>query len=128
MSKSRADGWRRVSDGDPCAFCAMLVTRGPVYTSRDKALHTTNPAPGIPSGTLHKYHPPLRMHRRDRLRRLAAHRTGTAMDRRLLSRRRKPARQNAAHRQNRTAHPAQKRKLPRLRDAQRHTRSIGRAA
>ncbi len=35
----RAIGWRRVSDGDPCAFCAMLVTRGPVYTSEDKALH-----------------------------------------------------------------------------------------
>lgn len=24
-------GWRRVSDGDPCAFCAMLVSRGAVY-------------------------------------------------------------------------------------------------
>lgn len=34
----RAIGWRRVSDGDPCAFCAMLVTRGPVYTSEQRAL------------------------------------------------------------------------------------------
>lgn len=25
-------GWSRVSDGDPCAFCLMLVSRGPVYT------------------------------------------------------------------------------------------------
>jgi len=25
--------WRRVSDGHPCAFCAMLVTRGPAYWS-----------------------------------------------------------------------------------------------
>lgn len=23
--------WRRVTDGNPCAFCAMLVSRGPVY-------------------------------------------------------------------------------------------------
>lgn len=25
-------GYRRISDGDPCAFCAMLVSRGAVYT------------------------------------------------------------------------------------------------
>lgn len=24
-------GWRRVADGDPCAFCAMLISRGAVY-------------------------------------------------------------------------------------------------
>lgn len=34
----RAGGWRRVSDGKPCAFCAMLVTRGPVYFSEETAL------------------------------------------------------------------------------------------
>lgn len=27
-------GWARVSDGAPCSFCAMLVSRGPVYSSR----------------------------------------------------------------------------------------------
>lgn len=27
----RAFGWRRVTDGNPCAFCAMLASRGPVY-------------------------------------------------------------------------------------------------
>lgn len=27
----KAVGWRRVTDGDPCAFCAMLASRGPVY-------------------------------------------------------------------------------------------------
>lgn len=27
----RAIGWRRVTDGKPCAFCAMLASRGPVY-------------------------------------------------------------------------------------------------
>lgn len=35
---SRAIGWRRVSDGDPCTFCAMLVSRGPAYTSEALAL------------------------------------------------------------------------------------------
>lgn len=34
----RAVGVRRVSDGDPCTFCAMLVSRGPAYTSEAKAL------------------------------------------------------------------------------------------
>ena len=24
-------GWMRVTDGDPCAFCAMLASRGPIY-------------------------------------------------------------------------------------------------
>lgn len=45
---TRAIGWRRVSDGNPCAFCAMLVTRGPVYTSKDRA--------GLSSKTGGKYH------------------------------------------------------------------------
>lgn len=30
---TQAIGWRRVSDGDPCTFCAMLCSRGPVYRS-----------------------------------------------------------------------------------------------
>ena len=29
--------WRRVSDGNPCAWCAMLVTRGPSYATKDTA-------------------------------------------------------------------------------------------
>jgi hypothetical protein len=32
-----AIGWRRVSGGNPCSFCAMLVTRGPVYGNSAKA-------------------------------------------------------------------------------------------
>ncbi|WP_435610074.1 hypothetical protein [Streptomyces sp. C10-9-1] len=28
-----ASGWARVTDGDPCAWCAMLASRGPVYKS-----------------------------------------------------------------------------------------------
>lgn len=34
---SQAVGWRRVSDGDPCTFCAMLCARGPVYRSASRA-------------------------------------------------------------------------------------------
>lgn len=34
-------GWRRVTDGNPCAFCAMLATRGPAYTSAESAGHVT---------------------------------------------------------------------------------------
>jgi hypothetical protein len=33
----QAVGWRRVTDGNPCAFCAMLASRGPVYRSQDRA-------------------------------------------------------------------------------------------
>lgn len=32
-----AVGWRRVTDGNPCTFCAMLATRGPVYASKERA-------------------------------------------------------------------------------------------
>lgn len=30
-------GWVRITDGNPCAFCAMLASRGPVYKSRQTA-------------------------------------------------------------------------------------------
>lgn len=30
-------GWRRVTDANPCAFCAMLASRGPAYKSRESA-------------------------------------------------------------------------------------------
>lgn len=33
ITRNRSVGrWARVSDGKPCAFCAMLVSRGPVYS------------------------------------------------------------------------------------------------
>lgn len=32
-----AVGWRRVTDGNPCTFCAMLASRGPVYASSERA-------------------------------------------------------------------------------------------
>lgn len=34
----RAVGWRRVTDGNPCAFCAMLASRGPMYKSRSSTI------------------------------------------------------------------------------------------
>lgn len=33
----RATGWARVTDGDPCAWCAMLASRGPVYKTAQTA-------------------------------------------------------------------------------------------
>jgi hypothetical protein len=33
-----AVGWIRITDGHPCAFCALLAGRGPVYHSRNAAL------------------------------------------------------------------------------------------
>lgn len=33
----KAVGWARVTDGDPCAWCAMLASRGAVYRSREAA-------------------------------------------------------------------------------------------
>lgn len=33
----KAVGWRRVTDGDPCTFCAMLVGRGAVYKTQQSA-------------------------------------------------------------------------------------------
>jgi len=34
---TRLLGYIRVSDGDPCAFCAMLISRGPVYRTPNRA-------------------------------------------------------------------------------------------
>lgn len=39
QNDSRAIGWRRVTDGNPCTFCAMVASRGPVY-GRDTVLTT----------------------------------------------------------------------------------------
>ena len=41
MASAEASGrrWRRVSDGNPCSFCAMLVARGDAYTSEKAALY-----------------------------------------------------------------------------------------
>lgn len=33
----QAEGWQRVTSGSPCAFCAMVASRGPAYTSERTA-------------------------------------------------------------------------------------------
>jgi hypothetical protein len=38
-------GWMRVTDGDPCAFCAMLAGRGAVYKERGNAGADDVPVP-----------------------------------------------------------------------------------
>lgn len=40
--------WVRITDGDPCGFCAMLAGRGFVYTTRETALYA--------EGTREPYH------------------------------------------------------------------------
>lgn len=37
-----AVGWARVTDGDPCSFCAMLASRGAVYSSEESASTVLN--------------------------------------------------------------------------------------
>lgn len=37
QADKQALGWARVTDGNPCAFCAMLAGRGPVYKSDQTA-------------------------------------------------------------------------------------------
>ncbi len=37
LQDRRAVGWRRITDGDPCTFCAMNVGRGAVYKSANTA-------------------------------------------------------------------------------------------
>ncbi|MFJ4785149.1 hypothetical protein [Streptomyces sp. NPDC088794] len=36
-SDDQATGWSRVTDADPCAWCAMLASRGPIYKSERTA-------------------------------------------------------------------------------------------
>lgn len=35
----QAQGWARVTDGRPCAFCALLASRGPVYSADTADFH-----------------------------------------------------------------------------------------
>lgn len=41
VADKRALGWQRITSGDSCAFCAMLASRGAIYTSKtaDFAAH-----------------------------------------------------------------------------------------
>lgn len=57
---SRADtrvlGWARITDGDPCAFCAMLASRGAVYKSRESAALIDADAPPVAHEDMEKFH------------------------------------------------------------------------
>ena len=35
-------GWMRITDGDPCSWCAMMASRGPVYHTADTAGRAKN--------------------------------------------------------------------------------------
>lgn len=48
-----AIGWIRVTDGDPCGFCGMLASRGPVYRSEQSARYVVNPKANRPVGALY---------------------------------------------------------------------------
>lgn len=48
-----AIGWIRITDGDPCAFCAMLASRGPDYNSAQSAQFVVNPKAKRPLGALY---------------------------------------------------------------------------
>lgn len=45
----RSYGWMRVTDSDPCSFCAMLASRGPVYSTEKDAQWIA----GIPGTSYH---------------------------------------------------------------------------
>ncbi|MDG4857350.1 hypothetical protein P8605_04125 [Streptomyces sp. T-3] len=52
-------GWARVTDADPCAWCAMLASRGAVYRSRDAAQikgRAGRMPPPVDPEDLEKYH------------------------------------------------------------------------
>ena len=40
MADKECIGWVRVTDGNPCAFCRLLASRGPVYKTEDAAVAT----------------------------------------------------------------------------------------
>lgn len=55
---SRVVGWARVTDGNPCHFCAMLASRGAVYKTQNSAATTRNyDFPENDPESLKKYHP-----------------------------------------------------------------------
>lgn len=42
----QAVGWYRVTDGDPCAFCALMASRGVAYKSQSSASFGAHPSCG----------------------------------------------------------------------------------
>lgn len=59
QADKRVVGWARVTDGDPCSFCAMLASRGAIYKSRASAgIKDLDGAdlPDVHRDDLEKYH------------------------------------------------------------------------
>lgn len=59
LADRRVIGWARVTDGNPCGFCAMLASRGAVYRSRASAGVRGLGGAGLPDvhrPDLEKYH------------------------------------------------------------------------
>ncbi len=53
----RVVGWARVTDGNPCSFCAMLASRGAIYTSRQAAeVSDTSLRNAVGPDDIRKYH------------------------------------------------------------------------
>lgn len=52
-------GWARITDGSPCAFCAMLASRGAVYRNKNSATlaGSYRGMDDIDRSFLNKYHP-----------------------------------------------------------------------
>ncbi|MFJ4796940.1 VG15 protein [Kitasatospora purpeofusca] len=54
---TRVLGWARVTDGDPCAWCAMLASRGAVYKSRESAALKDSDEPPVDPEDVERFHP-----------------------------------------------------------------------
>lgn len=54
LKAQQAVGYMRVTDGDPCSFCAMVASRGALYSSEGTAGRDTNDS--FVGDGLHKYH------------------------------------------------------------------------
>lgn len=72
-------GWRRVSDGDPCAFCLLLVSRGAVY-GKSTAAFEAHDGDGCTAEPLYEQEdePPSVLDLQDEWRRVTAGHSGTA--------------------------------------------------
>lgn len=58
----QALGWRRVGDAAPCAFCAMLISRGPVYRA-DTVGFRAHDQCGCAAEPVYREHPPTAQER-----------------------------------------------------------------
>lgn len=62
---TEAQRWARISDGDPCFFCAMLVSRGAVYTEQSVRFEAHDHCGCVPEPFYPGSEPPLTKQFRD---------------------------------------------------------------